>query len=224
VFISWPRRRSRQPGKTVFLPDLEAGCSLATPATRSSWRKWKAAHPDVVIVAYINCTAAVKALWTSSARRECRAGCEFDSPDKRSFRTRQTSVMGDDTTGPSDDLVAGRVLDACALHAQSDFPVEQDHPDAEIVAPPECLPPSRMMATSVLDREMVAYCKIRQRASSLSHRSRHVAPLQRSCRPSFHPRPYRLLPLQRMRFMKKHAGESRRDFSRSCSSVKLLSP
>src|SRR6266516_1624663 len=50
------------PGKTVLLPDLEAGCSLADSCDAKALARWKEAHPDVVIVAYINCTAAVKAL------------------------------------------------------------------------------------------------------------------------------------------------------------------
>src|SRR6267143_5906239 len=50
------------PGKTVLLPDLEAGCSLADSCDAKALARWKEAHPDVYVVAYINCTAAVKAL------------------------------------------------------------------------------------------------------------------------------------------------------------------
>src|SRR6202451_1193997 len=50
------------PGKKVLLPDFEAGCSLAESCDAKQLAKWKEAHPDVVIVAYINCTPAVKAL------------------------------------------------------------------------------------------------------------------------------------------------------------------
>src|SRR6266478_4552763 len=50
------------PGKTVLLPDLEAGCSLADSCDAKALARWKEAHPDVIVVAYINCTAAVKAL------------------------------------------------------------------------------------------------------------------------------------------------------------------
>ena len=50
------------PAKTVILPDLEAGCSLADSCDAKALARWKQEHPDVVIVAYINCTAAVKAL------------------------------------------------------------------------------------------------------------------------------------------------------------------
>jgi quinolinate synthase len=49
------------PDKTVLLPDLRAGCSLAASITVDELRKWKAKLPDAVVVAYINTSAAVKA-------------------------------------------------------------------------------------------------------------------------------------------------------------------
>jgi quinolinate synthetase A subunit len=49
------------PDKTVLIPDREAGCSLAQMCPVDLLRKWKADHPDVVVVAYINTTAEVKA-------------------------------------------------------------------------------------------------------------------------------------------------------------------
>ncbi|MGJ9460723.1 quinolinate synthase NadA, partial [Oceanobacillus sp. CF4.6] len=49
------------PDKTVLLPDLEAGCSLADSITADQLREWKAEHPDAVVVAYVNTTAEVKA-------------------------------------------------------------------------------------------------------------------------------------------------------------------
>jgi quinolinate synthase len=49
------------PDKTVLVPDLEAGCSLAAMIDPSEVRKWKAEHPKGVVVAYVNTTAAVKA-------------------------------------------------------------------------------------------------------------------------------------------------------------------
>ncbi|AJD92900.1 quinolinate synthetase [Jeotgalibacillus malaysiensis] len=50
------------PEKTVLLPDLEAGCSLADSITADQLRQWKAEHPGAVVVAYVNTTAEVKAL------------------------------------------------------------------------------------------------------------------------------------------------------------------
>jgi quinolinate synthase len=49
------------PTKTVLLPDLDAGCSLAATADAAQVRAWKAHHPGVVVVAYVNTTAEVKA-------------------------------------------------------------------------------------------------------------------------------------------------------------------
>jgi quinolinate synthase len=50
------------PQKTVLIPDLEAGCSLADSITASELRNWKARHgPDAVVVMYVNTSAEVKA-------------------------------------------------------------------------------------------------------------------------------------------------------------------
>src|SRR5215203_564262 len=49
------------PEKTVLLPDLEAGCSLADSITAEQLRAWKAKHPGAVVVMYVNTTAEVKA-------------------------------------------------------------------------------------------------------------------------------------------------------------------
>jgi quinolinate synthase len=49
------------PAKTVLLPDLGAGCSLAATIDADQLRAWKAEHPGAVVVSYVNTTAAVKA-------------------------------------------------------------------------------------------------------------------------------------------------------------------
>ena len=49
------------PDKTVLLPDLDAGCSLADSITADELRAWKAQHPAAVVVMYVNTTAEVKA-------------------------------------------------------------------------------------------------------------------------------------------------------------------
>lgn len=50
------------PERIVVVPDLEAGCSLASGAPAEKVAAWKARHPGSVLVSYINCSAAVKAL------------------------------------------------------------------------------------------------------------------------------------------------------------------
>ena len=49
------------PEKTVVLPDLDAGCSLADDCAADEFARFRAEHPDHLVVSYINCTAAVKA-------------------------------------------------------------------------------------------------------------------------------------------------------------------
>jgi quinolinate synthase len=49
------------PEKRVLIPDLQAGCSLADTIRAEDVRAWRADHPDGLVVAYVNCSAAVKA-------------------------------------------------------------------------------------------------------------------------------------------------------------------
>ena len=49
------------PAKTVLLPDLAAGCSLAASIDAEELRRWKTEHPGAVVVSYVNTTAEVKA-------------------------------------------------------------------------------------------------------------------------------------------------------------------
>ncbi len=49
------------PEKTVLIPDLDAGCSLADSITADQLRAWKAKHPSAIVVMYVNTTAEVKA-------------------------------------------------------------------------------------------------------------------------------------------------------------------
>src|SRR5215467_1644071 len=49
------------PERTVLIPDPTAGCSLADAITLRDLKRWKAEHPDAVVVSYVNTTAAIKA-------------------------------------------------------------------------------------------------------------------------------------------------------------------
>ena len=49
------------PEKTVVIPDLDAGCSLADDCPADAFAAFRQQHPDHFVVSYINCTAAVKA-------------------------------------------------------------------------------------------------------------------------------------------------------------------
>ncbi|MBU2950541.1 quinolinate synthase NadA [Tamlana agarivorans] len=50
------------PSKTVVLPDLDAGCSLADSCPPDEFEKFTKAHPDHIVITYVNCSAEIKAL------------------------------------------------------------------------------------------------------------------------------------------------------------------
>ena len=50
------------PKKTVLLPDLKAGCSLADSCPPHLFKKFKEKYPDHLVITYVNCTAELKAL------------------------------------------------------------------------------------------------------------------------------------------------------------------
>src|ERR687891_1903757 len=49
------------PDKTVLIPDLDAGCSLAASITAEDVRQWRDEHPGAAVVSYVNTSAEVKA-------------------------------------------------------------------------------------------------------------------------------------------------------------------
>ena len=128
------------PSKRVLVPDLDAGCSLADSCPADSFEKFVKAHPDHVVVTYVNCSAEVKALTdivcTSSNAVKIVQSIPQDqpiifAPDKNLGRY----VM--QQTGRKMILWDG----ACVVHEA--FSVEKilklfaQHPDAVIIAHPE---------------------------------------------------------------------------------------
>ncbi len=133
------------PEKTVLIPDLDAGCSLADSITAEQLRQWKAEHPGAVVVMYVNTTAAVKA-----ETDYCVTSANAVEVVAHIFRE-----QGDDTEilfGPDMFLGAyvertlGRRLNVwdgeCHVHAgirPDDInAVRAAHPGADFLIHPEC--------------------------------------------------------------------------------------
>jgi quinolinate synthase len=129
------------PEKTVLLPNLSAGCALADSITPESLLKWKERYPGHAVVTYINSSAEVKALsdicCTSanavSVVRSLPGRKILFTPDRNLGRWVARQV-------PEKEIV---VYDgACPTHdVLRDASVErarQDHPDAVLIAHPEC--------------------------------------------------------------------------------------
>jgi quinolinate synthase len=151
------------PQKTVILPDLDAGCSLADSCDARALAQWKVSHPDAVVVAYINCTAAVKALsdiiCTSANAVKVVKSIPADKPilfvpDQNLGQWVMTQVHRELILWPG----------ACHVHIlfthKAIFQLKQKHPDAKIIAHPECIPAVRMLADEVCSTEkMIDWCR-----------------------------------------------------------------
>jgi quinolinate synthase len=156
------------PDKTVLIPDLEAGCSLAASITAEQLRDWKAEHPGAVVVSYVNTTAEVKAesdyCCTSG---NAKAVVEAIPSD------REILFLPDMFLGIWLERVTGRKLTIwlgeCHVHAgirPADIERWQDEaPDAELLVHPECGCASQCMAfgnerTHILSTEgMINFAK-----------------------------------------------------------------
>ena len=137
------------PEKTVLIPDLKAGCSLAASIDATQLREWKAQHPGGVVVSYVNTTAEVKAesdyCCTSG---NARAVIEAIPED------REILFLPDMFLGLWLERVTGRKLKIwlgeCHVHAgirPADIERWQaDAPDAELLVHPECGCASQAMA------------------------------------------------------------------------------
>ena len=131
------------PGKTVLLPDLEAGCSLADACPEDGFAAFRAKHPDHIVVSYINCSAAVKAqsdlICTSSNAVSLVQQLPADRP---------ILFAPDQNLGRWVAQQSGRELTlwpgSCIVHEtfseQAVMALKLEHPGAEVIAHPECLP------------------------------------------------------------------------------------
>lgn len=130
------------PDKTVLLPDLAAGCSLAATITAEQVREWKAQHPGAVVVAYVNTSAEVKAEADYCCTSTNAVQVVQSIPEDK-----EILFLPDLFLGTYVERVTGRKnmriwLGQCHVHAGFDpaavsQQLEAD-PDAELLLHPEC--------------------------------------------------------------------------------------
>ncbi len=131
------------PDTKVVLPDLEAGCSLADSCPYDDFVAFKAKYPDHIVISYINTTAAIKTLsdviCTSGNAVKLVESFPKDqkiifAPDRNlggyvNRMTGRNMVLWDGTCEVHDILTVDAILN-----------LKEKHPDAKIVAHPECKP------------------------------------------------------------------------------------
>jgi quinolinate synthase len=153
------------PTKRVVLPDMDAGCSLSEscPPERLAAFLREHAEKNYYVIAYINCSAGVKALsdvicTSGNAVRIVQA-----APADRNILFVPDQNLGAwvmEQTGRKMDLWRGN----CYVHVEftrdSIERIRRDHPDAPVVAHPECTFAVRMLADEVCSTEkMISYCR-----------------------------------------------------------------
>ncbi|NBR71504.1 MAG: quinolinate synthase NadA [Verrucomicrobia bacterium] len=151
------------PGKKVLMPDLEAGCSLADSCPADKLRAYLEENPGLYVVSYVNCTAAVKAqsdVICTSGNAEKIVG---RVPEDREILFLPDRNLGDwviQKTGRKMRLWDGDCYVHMEFTASSIDKIRREHPEARVVAHPECTRAVRALADEVCSTEkMVGYCK-----------------------------------------------------------------
>src|SRR5512133_773623 len=130
------------PEKTVLLPDLAAGCSLASTIDAEQLRAWKAEHPGAVVVSYVNTTAEVKA----ESDYCCTSGNAVEVVNSIPADT-EILFCPDMFLGAHVKRLSGRKnmhvwMGECHVHAGIDpenIRLQRSlHPEAEFLIHPEC--------------------------------------------------------------------------------------
>ena len=129
------------PNKTVLLPDLKAGCSLADSCPPHLFKKFKEKYPDHLVITYVNCTAELKAL-SDIVCTSTNAVQIVESLPKD-----QKIIFGPDKNlGAWVAKKTGRDLvlwnGACMVHEifsrEKITKLKERHPNAKFIAHPEC--------------------------------------------------------------------------------------
>ncbi len=153
------------PDKLVVIPDREAGCSLAAMISGESLRRWKAEHPDAVVVTYINCTAEVKAesdyICTSTNALKIIEAIPAD----REILFAPDQFLGTflaQKTGRKMHLWPGYCHAHNKIKTDRIRDLKQEHPKSEFIMHPECgcLTSCMPLADKVLSTEgIIRHCR-----------------------------------------------------------------
>lgn len=131
------------PDKLVLLPDLNAGCSLADSCPPDAFAAFKAAHRDHIVVSYINCSAAIKAMSDIICTSSNAVKIVSQIPEDRPIIFAPDRNLGRyvmEKTGREMLLWEGSCMVHEIFSEKKIVQLQIAHPEAEIVAHPECEP------------------------------------------------------------------------------------
>src|SRR5580658_2367989 len=130
------------PDKTVLLPDLAAGCTLADSITAEQLRTWKSEHPGAVVVSYVNTSAEVKAESDYCCTSSNATRVVSQIPADKEILFLPDMFLGEwvkKSTGRTNiHLWAGDCPVHDKLRPENLARARAEHPTAQVIAHPEC--------------------------------------------------------------------------------------
>lgn len=218
------------PGKTVVLPDLNAGCSLSDSCPPEKLAAYLEEHAakNFYVVAYINCSAGVKALSDVICTSGNAVRIVESVPADRNILFVPDENLGawvTEQTGRPMTLWKGNCYVHVEFTRQSIEKIRREYPDAPVVAHPECTHAVRLLADEVCSTEkMVSYCRqspatafIIVTESGMLHRLRREIPEK-----TFIPGPTDHCACADCRYMKMNTLEKLRDCLRDLAPQIIL--
>lgn len=218
------------PSKTVVIPDLAAGCSLSDSCPAEKLEAYLREHADknYYVVAYINCSAGVKALSDVICTSGNAVKIVQSVPADRNILFVPDENLGSwviEQTGRPMTLWKGNCYVHVEFTRQSIERIRAEYPGAPVVAHPECTHAVRILADEVCSTEkMVGYCKnspadafIIVTESGMLHRLRREIPGK-----TFIPGPTDHCACADCRYMKMNTLEKLRDCLRDLSPQIIL--
>ena len=205
------------PSKVVLLPDKDAGCSLEESCPADKLAEFQKTNPNFYTIAYINCSAAVKALSDAICTSGNAVKIAQAAPKERDLLFVPDENLGswvmEQTRRPM-TLWRGN----CYVHVEWTASIidriRREHPGAPLVAHPECVRAVRLLADEVCSTEkMVDYCKRTTAAAIIiATEAGMIHRLQRECPDKkFIPAPTENCRCNECRFMKLNTLEKLRD-------------
>ena len=140
------------PETRVLLPDMEAGCSLADSCTHEEFSAFKNKHPDHTVISYINTTAEIKALTDIICTSTNALDIVRSLPEDEKIIFAPDRNLGNYINGIAE---RNMIIWDGACHVHEEFSLERilelkkDHPEAKIIAHPECEQPILIVADHI---------------------------------------------------------------------------
>ncbi len=158
------------PDQTVLLPDLAAGCGMSEMITAADVRTLKAKHPDAVVVCYVNSSAEVKAESDICCTSSNAANVVRSIPEDREVIFIPDQYLGDYVTRQT-----GRKLILFNGYCPTHFRImtsemltsKAAHPDALVLAHPECTPEVSALADEVLSTSGICLASQKTKSSQV---------------------------------------------------------